>query len=406
MEQEQNKAKLSTYHQEHDESFLKSGFSTKCLHMGQEPEYIYGSMCPAIHLSSTYAQISPGVPFSNFDYTRCGNPTRSNLERLISGIESAKYSHVWSSGMAAINAMVNLLEIGDEIVCVDDVYGGTQRYLRNISSTKQGIKYTFIDFDDMELLKKSLHSGVKMVMCESETNPTLKVADIKTIIKIVKDYNPEIITVIDNTFISPYNCRPIELGVDIVMESVTKYINGHSDVLMGITATNCEKLHDKLFYINRCVGAVPSPFDCFMTIRGIKTLSIRIERQNSNALAIARFLESNKNIEKVCYPGLESSKYHKAAKEQFEGFGGIVSFYVKGEFDYTKKFLEKLGVITLAESLGSVETLINHPETMTHGSVPKEMKEKLGITPNFLRLSVGVEDIDDLVKDLEQALLV
>jgi cystathionine gamma-lyase len=395
---------LVEYQQKYDEKFEKMGFSTKCIHIGQEPDMINGAVNPSINLSTTYAQVSPGIPYGQFDYSRCGNPTRLNLERLIGGLEGGKHSLIWSSAMGATTGIIQLLKTGDEVICIDDVYGGTQRYFRKISNPQQGIKYNFISFDTMEPLQKSLNQNTKIVWVESPTNPTLKTTDIEEVVKLVKDYNPEIMVVVDNTFMSPYNCKPLELGVDLVMESATKYIGGHSDVIMGITSTNNKELHDKLYFIHKSIGAVPSPFDCYLAIRGIKTLSLRVQRQNQNALAIANFLEQNEKVEKVLYPGLESSPYHRIAKKQQKGFGGVIAFIIKGGIEESKKFLSELKIFTLAESLGSVESLAEHPALMTHFSVPPEIRKELGIEDSFIRLSVGVEDIEDLVGDLDFAL--
>lgn len=398
------KIDITKYSKEHDESFVNVGFSTKCLHVGQEPDYIYGALNPSIQLSTTFAQKEPGEPFGPYDYTRAGNPTRSNLERLIAGLESAKFALAWSSGMSAVSGVIHLLKTGDEVICVDDVYGGTQRYFKKISSISQGVKFTFVSFENMELLKSSLNEKTKIVISETSTNPTLKVTDLEALIQTTKNYNPNILVVIDNTFMSPYNCRPLELGADVVIESATKYFGGHSDILMGITATNDKDIHDRLYFIHKSMGSVSSPFDCYMAIRGLKTLSIRMERHNSNALEIAKFLENHPLVEKVIYPGLESNYYHKLAKKQFRGFGGMVSFVIKGGLKEAKKFLTSLKVFILAESLGGVESLANHPGLMTHASLSEEIRLQLGITDGFIRLSVGVEDIEDLIQDLDNAL--
>jgi cystathionine gamma-lyase len=404
MEGVHQKVDILKYQKNHDEDFKDKGFSTKCVHMGTEADYVYGSVNPAIHLSTTYAQTEPGKPFGPYDYSRGANPTRANLERLVAGLESADYGLIWSSGMSAITGIIHLLKPEDEVICIDDVYGGTQRYFNKVSALTQNIKYTFISFDDLSLLKSTLKKETKIVMCETTTNPTLKTSDLAEVVMLVKSFNKEILVVVDNTFMSPYNCRPIELGADIVMESATKYIGGHSDVLMGITCTNNKEIHDRMAFIQKNLGAVPSPFECYLAIRGLKTLSIRLERQNSNAMAIAKFLETNKNIEKVIYPGLESNTYHKIAKKQQKGFGGIVSFVLKGGFEESKAFLKKLKVFVLAESLGSIESLIDHPALMTHFSVPEHVRKELGILDGFFRLSIGIEDIDDLIKDLQNAL--
>jgi cystathionine gamma-lyase len=388
----------------HDQTFKDSGFSTKCLHIGQEPDIANGAVNVPIHLSTTFAQVSPGEPIGHYDYSRTGNPTRHHLERLICGIENSEHALVWSSGMAATTGVLHLLKCGDEVVCIDDVYGGTQRYFKRISNTQHNTVFNFIPFDDFEILQKTLSEKTKMIWFESPTNPTLKTVDIGKVVSIVKKFNPEIIIVCDNTFMSPYNCRPLELGVDIVVESATKYIGGHSDIVMGISATNNKDFQERLYFIHKSTGGVPSPFDCFMAIRGVKTLSIRVERQNYNTLRIAEFLETHEMVEKVLYPGLKSSPYHEVAKKQQKGFGGVLSFIIKGSLEDSVLFLKSLKVFVLAESLGSVESLAEHPALMTHASVPGDIRKELGIEDSFIRIAVGIEDVEDLIKDLDDAL--
>jgi cystathionine gamma-lyase len=393
------------YSQKHDDKYKLKGFSTKCLHIGQEPDMIYGGVNVPISLSTTYAQRAPGKPFGPYDYSRTGNPTRGNLERLIAGLENAKYSLIWSSGMAAISGIIHLLKTGDEVISIDDVYGGTQRYFRKISNPMHGVTFTFVNMDNLESFSKSLNEKTKMVWLESPTNPTLKTVDIVEIVRITKEFDPNILVVVDNTFMSPYNVKPLDLGADIVMESATKFIGGHSDIVMGITATNNKEIQDTLYFGHKSIGAVPSPFDCYLAIRGIKTLSIRVERQNENALQVAKFLEKHPMVEKVLYPGLETSAYHQIAKRQQKGFGAVVSFYIKGGLEESEKFLKSLYVFTLAESLGSVESLAEHPALMTHFSVPAEKRKELGIEDGFIRLSIGIENIEDIIEDLDKALI-
>lgn len=396
--------KQSEYIKKYDSKYEEFSFATKCVHIGQEPDMLTGAVNPPIHLSTTYAQKAPGDPFGPYDYSRCGNPTRANLERTMCGLHKGKYSLVWSSGMAATTGIISLVKTGDEVVSIDDVYGGTQRFFRKISHPQHGVLFTFIAFDDMETVRKSLSENTRMIWFESPTNPTLKTTDIEAVVKTVKEFNKDIIIVVDNTFMSPYNCNPLDFGVDIVVESATKYIGGHSDVVMGITTTNNKDIQDRLYFISKSTGGVPSPFDCYMALRGIKTLSIRIERQNSNALKIAQFLEKHKNVEKVLYPGLESSPYHKIAKKQQKGFGGLLSFYIKGGLEESKKFLTSLKIFILAESLGSVESLAEHPALMTHFSVPPEIRKELGIDDGLIRLAIGIEEVEDLIHDLDYSL--
>lgn len=388
----------------HDKKYSEMGFSTKCTHIGQEPDPIYGGVNVPINLSTTYAQTYPNVPFGPYDYSRCGNPTRDHLERLISGLYSAKYAITWSSGMAATTGIINMLSSGDEVICMDDMYGGTQRYFRRISQVNHHINYKFVNMNNHEALKSSLSEKTRLIWLESPTNPTLKVTDIRAVCKMVREFNKDIIIVVDNTFLSPYNCNPLSLGADFVMESATKFLGGHSDIVMGSTATNDDKLHERLFFISKTTGGVPSPFDCYMAIRSIKTLSIRVERQNQNGLKLAQFLKGHNKIEKIMYPGLESDEFHMVAKNQQKGFGGVLSIVVKGGLEKAANFLTNLKVFTLAESLGSVESLADHPALMTHASVPQEIREELGVVDGFVRLSCGIEDIEDLIKDVEQAL--
>jgi cystathionine gamma-lyase len=399
-----DKEQTSDYFKLHDSKFKDCGFSTKCLHIGQEPDIANGAVNVPIHLSTTFSQKSPGEPVGPYDYSRCGNPTRDHLERLICGIENSKFSLVWSSGMGATTGILHLLKSGDEVICIDDVYGGTQRYFRKISNIQHNVVYSFIPFDDVEIIQKSLNVNTKMVWFESPTNPTLKTVDIEKVVQVVKKYNKDIIIVCDNTFMSPCNCKPLDLGVDIVMESATKYIGGHSDIIMGLSATNDKELQDRLYFIHKSIGAVPSPFDCFLAIRGIKTLAIRVERHNSNAIKIAQFLEKHPSVVKVYYPGLESSQYHEIAKKQQKGFGGVLSFSIKGGLEESKKFLQNLNIFVCAESLGSVESLAEHPALMTHASVSKEVRQELGIDDGFIRLAIGIEDVEDLIGDLDKAL--
>jgi cystathionine gamma-lyase len=390
--------------QTHDEKYKDMGFSTKCTHIGQEPDPIYGGVNVPINLSTTYAQTYPNVPFGPFDYSRCGNPTRDHLERLIAGLYSAKYSISWSSGMAATTGLINMLCTGDEVICMDDMYGGTQRYFRRISQINHNIKYKFINMNNYDVLKSSLSEKTRLIWLESPTNPTLKVTDIRTVVKMVKEFNKDIIIVVDNTFLSPYNCNPLSLGADFVMESATKYLGGHSDIVMGCTATNDDKLQERLFFISKTTGGVPSPFDCYMAIRSIKTLSIRVERQNQNGLILAQYLNKHPKIEKCMYPGLETDEFHQVAKNQQKGFGGVLSLVITGGLEKAANFLTNLKVFTLAESLGSVESLADHPALMTHASVPEDIRKELGVVDGFVRLSCGIEDVEDLLNDVKQAL--
>lgn len=389
---------------DYDKKFKNCGFATKAIHVGNEPDGIYGGVSVPINLSTTYAQNTPADPIGPFDYSRCGNPTRFSLERCLAAIENAKYSLAFASGMAATSAIIHLLKTGDQVLSIDDVYGGTQRYFRKISNPQTGIEFQFTDFSDINILKNHITERTKMLWIESPTNPTLKVTDIELVVKTIKELNKDIIIVVDNTFMSPYNVRPLDLGADIVMESATKYLGGHSDVVMGTISTNDDDLRERLYFISKSMGAVPSPFDCYLMLRGLKTLSIRMERINYNALKIAQYLENNtKYVESVIYGGLESNVYHIIAKKQQRGFGGIISFYVKGGLESAKLFLQSLKIFTLAESLGAVESLAESPALMTHASVTPEKRKELGISDNLIRLSIGIEEVEDLINDLNNA---
>jgi cystathionine beta-lyase/cystathionine gamma-synthase len=380
--------------------------STKCVHAGQEPEILYGCVNVPIYTSTTYAQTAPAEPFGPFDYSRCGNPTRNNLERSLAFLENGKYGLVWGSGMASINGVIETFcNVGDEVVCIEDVYGGTQRLFRQCMIPRNGIVFKFINFDDIEKSMKEINEKTKLIWIEVATNPTLAVADLEEITKKVKEINKNVIICADNTFMSPVNCTPLDFGVDIVSESITKYINGHSDVVMGLTVTNNKDYNDKMYFYSKSSGGVPSPFDCYLVLRGIRTLGIRMKTINNNAMAVAEFLEKNENVKKVMYPGLESNKYHNIAKKQFKnGYGGIISFVMKGGMDDAVKFLQNLKIFTLAESLGGVETLLTYPFTQTHADVPEEIRIANGITESVLRMSTGIEAKEDLIRDLKEAI--
>jgi cystathionine gamma-lyase len=400
----EKKEQYAEYIREHEETFKDKGFGTKLIHCGQEPDFINGSMTVPIGLSTTYAQYSPGVPFGNFDYSRCGNPTREHLERQVAAIENGKYCIAFSSGCAVCSAVIQMIRPGEEVICIDDVYGGTQRMFRRVSSICQEVKFIFTPMDDLNVVKGLLTEKTKLVWLESPTNPTLKMTDIPELVKLIKGFNENIIVVCDNTFLSPYNCKPLDFGVDVVVESATKYMGGHSDVVMGLLTTNSKELHEKLYFIAKTIGGCPSPFDCYLLMRGLKTLHLRMERVNLNAMKIAEYLENHKNVEKVYYPGLESSPYNSILKKVAKGCGGVISLKIKGDMTKTLDFIKDLKIFTLAESLGAVESLLDHPATMTHGSVPPEIRKELGIDDNFIRLSVGCEDLEDLIADLEYGL--
>ncbi|VDD96826.1 unnamed protein product [Enterobius vermicularis] len=379
-------------------------FGTSAVHVGQEPEqWELNQVIPPISLSTTYKQLAPGAP-KKHDYSRAGNPTRDVLEANIAALEDAEHCRVFGSGMAAIATMASYLNQGDHIICSDDVYGGTQRYFRRISVPKHGLEVTFYDMTDLDNFEKALKNNTKMIWIESPTNPLLKLADINAIATMTKKFNNDIIVVVDNTFMSPYFQRPLSLGADVVMHSLTKYINGHSDVVMGALITNHKHLDEFFFSQQLIVGAVTSAFDCFLVNRGIKTLHVRMRTHMENALQIAKFLEANPRVEKVLYPELESHPQHYLHKKQTKGMSGMLSFYIKGGMEESREFLANLKIFTLAESLGGFESLVELPAVMTHASVPASEREKLGITDNLIRVSVGIEDVEDLIQDLDQAL--
>lgn len=383
------------------------GLSTRAIHAGNSIDPLHGGVVPSIDLSTTYAQPSPGQPSSAFDYTRCGNPTVLALQRNLAALEGAKYAFALNCGMSATLSVLSMLKHGDHLLCIDDVYGGTQRYLRTILVPNTGIELDLIDCGDLAAVEKAIKPNTKMMWIESPTNPTLKCTDIAGVAAICK--NHRVFLAIDNTFMSPVLQNPLVLGADIVMHSVTKYIGGHSDVVAGALMLNDTELFEKLCFNIKSMGTMIAPFDAWIALKGSKTLTIRVERASENALAVAKMLEKHPKIEKVLYPGLESHPYHanalkNRANDTLSGGSGMLSFYIKGDLTATSKFLGSLNLITLAESLGGVESLIESPALMTHGSVPAEHRKKLGIDDNFVRLSTGIENIEDIIADLNSAL--
>eukprot|EP01027_Heterolobosea_sp_BB2_P025269 GEZU01038776.1.p1 GENE.GEZU01038776.1~~GEZU01038776.1.p1 ORF type:complete len:422 (-),score=159.06 GEZU01038776.1:109-1308(-) len=380
----------------------KYGFATRAIHAGQHPDPHTGAVMVPISLSTTFAQVSPGVAYpAGYEYSRSGNPTRQAFEDCIASLENAKYGLAFSSGLAATTTILHTLKPGDHVVSVDDVYGGTQRYFRRIAS-EYGITFTFVDFNDAKTFEASIQANTKMIWLETPTNPTLKISDISIVAEIAHRHNA--VVVVDNTFMSPYFQNPLDLGADIVVHSVTKYLNGHSDVVMGALATNDDALYEKLKFFQNAIGTVPSPFDSFLAVRGLKTLPLRMQQHEKNATAVAKFLEAHPKVDKVLYPGLPSHPQHEIAKKQMRGFGGMITFFIKGGLPQAKTFLENLKVFALAESLGGVESLAEHPAIMTHASVPAEERKKLGINDTLIRLSVGCETTEDIVTDIANAL--
>ena len=377
----------------------KRGIATRAIHAGQKPEETTGAIMVPIYATSTYVQQSPGE-HKGYEYSRTQNPTRTAYEKCIADLESADYGFAFASGMAAADTILSLLNTGDEVLAIDDLYGGTRRLFEKVRQKKNGIKFKFINYKEFDNIEAYVSNDTKMIWVESPTNPMLTLVNLNKLGKI----NKNIIKVVDNTFASPINQRPLEFGVDIVMHSATKYLNGHSDMIGGVAVTNSMELAEDLAFLQNSVGAVQGPFDAFLALRGLKTLPLRIEKHNYNAMKVAEFLEASPLVDNVIYPGLASFSQHELAKSQMDGFGGIVSFYIKGDLSMTKTFLEKCEIFSLAESLGGVESLIEHPAIMTHGSIKKEIRQELGILDNFVRISVGIENIEDLIDDLDSAM--
>ena len=386
-----------------------AGFGTKAVHSGADVDQDTGSLFPSINLGTTFAQHEPGLRpgkenlnsfGQGFFYSRFANPSRGALERALAALERSKYAFTFSSGMAAISTITQLLKSGDHVLALDDLYGGTSTFFREIASNN-GIDFTFLDMSDPEVVESAITPNTKMIFLESPTNPLLKTTDIKAIAEVAKRRG--LLLAIDATFSSPYLLNALDHGADIVMHSCTKYIAGHSDVLMGCIMLNDDELSKRIRFLQAGVGAVPSPFECYLCSRGLKTLHLRMEAAQKSALAVAEFLESHPLVEKVIYPGLKSYKYYDLAKRQTKGSGAMISFYIKGGIPVARKFLKNLKVFALAVSLGAVESLICSPAIMTHASVPVEKREAIGLTDSLMRVSVGIEDTEDLINDLKQA---
>lgn len=378
---------------------LKADISTKVIHVGGEPDKETGAIMPPIFQTSTFVQSSPGK-HKGYEYTRSHNPTRTRLEENLAALEGAKYALSMASGMSVATLLVKSFPAGSTIVCGDDVYGGTYRLFTTILN--DSYNFIFIDTTDTKKVEATLKEHKPALLwLESPTNPLLKITDIKKTASIAKKYKT--LTMVDNTFMSPVFQNPLELGADFVMHSMTKYINGHSDVVGGCLMTNNKKHYDKVWYLQNSIGPSQSPFDSWLVLRGIKTLAIRMREHERNAMKIAKYLEKHKMVESVVYPGLKSHPQHSIAKKQMKGFGGMITFFLKGGVKESKKFLSNVKVFALAESLGGVESLIEHPAIMTHASIPKKVREEIGIHDNLIRLSVGIEHVDDLIADLESA---
>lgn len=375
-------------------------FNTKVIHGGQHHESATGSVNVPVFLTSTFAQKSPGV-HSGYEYSRAANPTRQALEDSLASIENGARGLAFGSGLAAIDCVLKLLNPGDEVVAVDDLYGGTYRMFTRLFEKYQ-LKFTFVNFDDASKIADVITDKTKLIWIETPTNPLMKLVDIKAVVEIAK--GKDILVAVDNTFATPYLQRPIDLGADIVMHSATKYLGGHSDVIAGALIAKDAELGEKLHFIQFASGGILGPHDSYLVLRGIKTLALRVQRHSENGMAVAKYLESHPAVAQVIYPGLESHPQYELAKSQMKDFGGMVSFTFKsGKKEDAVKFLEKVRVFTLAESLGGVESLANHPALMTHASIPAEKRSELGITDDLVRLSVGIEDAEDLIADLEKA---
>ena len=379
----------------------KMHFNSKTIHGGQEPDQAYGAVMPPIYQTSTYAQTTPGG-HKGFEYSRTHNPTRQALERALASIESGDYGFAFGSGLAAMDAVLKLLKPGDEVISTDDLYGGSYRLFTKIFEDF-GIQFHFVNMSNPMALEAGITSKTKMVWVETPTNPMMNIIDIKAMAQLCKKH--KLLLAVDNTFASPYLQQPLVLGADIVMHSATKYLAGHSDVILGSLVTKDSQLAERLGFIQNASGAVPGPMDSFLTLRGIKTLHLRMQRHCENAAQIAKYLQAHPKIEKVYWPGFESHSNHDIAKSQMTDFGGMLSFITKGaDYKAAIQIVEKLKLFTLAESLGGVESLAGHPASMTHASIPKAQREKSGVVDALIRLSVGVEDVRDLIADLEQAI--
>ncbi len=378
-------------------------FGTKAIHAGVSPDETTGAIMTPIFQTSTYVQEAPGVN-KGYGYARGKNPTREALQANLAALENAQHCVCFSSGVAAIDAVLKLLQPGDEVISGDDLYGGTYRLFTKIYE-KFGIKFHFIDLTNASNVEQYINANTKLIWAETPTNPTMQIIDIKALATICKKHN--LLLAADNTFASPYLQNPLDLGADIVMHSVTKYLGGHSDVVMGALMTNNTEIHEKIYFILNSSGANPGPMDCFLVLRGIKTLHLRMERHCENGRKIAHFLKNHPAVDKVYWPGFPDHPNHEIAKSQMRDFGGMISIVLKNDnIDHTFKVASSFEVFSLAESLGGVESLINHPATMTHASIPREERIKAGVVDNLLRLSVGVEDVEDLIADLEKALAV
>lgn len=381
---------------------MKQDLATRVIHAGQSPDPTTGAVMTPIYATSTYVQESPGQ-HKGYEYSRTRNPTRDAYEKCITDLESGTRGFAFASGMAAIATILELLNPGDHLIAVDDLYGGTYRILDKVRRRSAGLQISFVDFSNIDNIQQAIRPETRMIWVETPTNPMLKLIDLKQVVTIAKKHN--LLTVADNTFATPMLQRPLELGFDIVTHSATKYLNGHSDMIGGIAIVGSNtELSDQMAFLQNSVGAIAGPFDSFLALRGVKTLAIRMERHCQNAMELALWLEKHPNVARVIYPGLKSHPQYALAKQQMKDFGGMISVELKCDLEETKKVLERCQIFALAESLGGVESLIEHPAIMTHASIPPDHRKLLGISDGFIRLSVGIEAVDDLQADLKQAL--
>jgi cystathionine gamma-lyase len=376
-------------------------FSTRAIHAGQQHDPTTGAVMVPIYATSTYAQESPGV-HKGFEYSRSQNPTRMAFERCIADLESGTQGFAFASGLAAIATILELLDSGDHVIATEDIYGGSFRLFDQVRKRSAALHFSFVDMSDLSAIEKAIRPNTRMIWIETPTNPLLRLADLAGIAALAGKHR--LLAVADNTFASPFAQRPLESGIDIVMHSTTKYLNGHSDIIGGCVVVKNDELGEKLKFLQNAIGSIAGPFDSFLALRGLKTLALRMERHCSNAMTIARWLEKNSKVTRVLYPGLESHPQHALARRQMSAFGGIVTFVVNGDLSATRRVLERTDLFTLAESLGGVESLIEHPAIMTHASIPAHKRDQIGISDSLVRLSVGIEDPDDLIADLDMAL--
>jgi cystathionine gamma-lyase len=383
----------------------RQGFATRAIHAGQAPDPTTGAIMTPIYATSTYVQESPGV-HKGYEYSRSSNPTRKALEDCIADLENGARGYAFGSGLAATATILELLDAASHVIAVDDLYGGSYRLFENVRRRTAGLEVSFVDFSDLAAVEAAIRPETRMIWVETPTNPLLKIIDLEAVARIARKHH--LISACDNTFASPWVQRPLDFGFDIVMHSATKYLNGHSDVVLGIAVVSGESPHealaDRLGYLQNAIGGVTGPFDSFLVLRALKTLPLRMERHCENAAAVADYLAGHEKIERVYYPGLPGHPNHEVAARQMHGFGGMVSAVIKGGLEPARRFLERCEIFSLAESLGGVESLIEHPAIMTHASIPAEIRARIGVDDGLVRLSVGVEDVDDLIADLENAL--